>query len=389
MYKVFCFFILLPQLCFAGVGSGGGLNGINGRPLEDYKIKITNERAYKKIVEPMLGRLHDLELLDLETLFREFLEKKNWYVAPVELEPLKNVGVSFKTGQYGLQNATEVWLKSKFYKDKKVQTQAKAIIHELLMGLKVHRKFVDTDCRPILVCDTKSSEHEPSDRDTQQVRNMTNIFMNDLANYQGAEGGFKLGKLLSENDFGHFLYPLSSKYKLPQVMAGSEILDNVIRAQLAAGTFPSHTGFDESGKSTERCEFAFKFDAEDFYQRVDVEVKFPNSGKELRVKTKWSTPAYATDFFLGTPVDHPLEDFKKVGYKQTLVHLYMNGTSLQAYGVKIYTVVRTLDLNEKGNSTGYKWVISKTDPVVTCISENNLHDLYLKNFPVDPSLFGH
>jgi hypothetical protein len=119
------------------VDSGGGGNTYEGRPLESYIQKITDLPAYKNQIAPILANLESNNRLAMA--FTSMVEGKTWYLIPGDLNKLPDtkIGSAVATEQAALQDFKQVWLNTKIFDAMKEDDQAKLILHEILIGLRI------------------------------------------------------------------------------------------------------------------------------------------------------------------------------------------------------------------------------------------------------------
>ncbi len=129
-----------PKSEMGGIDSGGG-NGVEGRPLESFRVNMLQDKQVHDELLPIISSLHEIHNR-FAADFLHILKHRMWYFVPVKLEklsPLK-VGVAFKDedlGQIGLQDTQEVWIDSKIYSDMNSNDKIKILVHELVMGVRI------------------------------------------------------------------------------------------------------------------------------------------------------------------------------------------------------------------------------------------------------------
>ncbi len=127
-----------PASMTQGTADSGGGNTFNGKPLESYIVDITLLPAFKNQVEPIL---EDLKYFSVGNYAFQFLIKnKAWYFIPEDLTtlPKEKIGSAVHSEQAALQDFKQIWINSKIFDAMtSEEDQAKLILHELLMGLKL------------------------------------------------------------------------------------------------------------------------------------------------------------------------------------------------------------------------------------------------------------
>ncbi len=159
------------QQTYGGI-DGGGMNGLQMQKLEDFREEFLDYNycmaKYKtkgslkknenlKIEENEIQWMKDKQqrCLDiakalnekLETLrqkdstlagyFYFLLHKRSWYVVPVSMDAIdsKELGVYFKTEQYGLQNYLEVFFAESYLASQDPEMVVESVLHELVVGV--------------------------------------------------------------------------------------------------------------------------------------------------------------------------------------------------------------------------------------------------------------
>jgi hypothetical protein len=120
-----------------GIDAGGG-NGVNGQPLESYRVNILTLPEYTENILPIIQNLQNKhEVLAANIIY--ILKHRSWYFIPVELKtlPSAKIGTYFNTEQVALQNMKEIWVNSDLYNAMKPATKAELLIHEIVMGIKL------------------------------------------------------------------------------------------------------------------------------------------------------------------------------------------------------------------------------------------------------------
>ncbi len=122
-----------------GTLDGGGGNGINGKPIESYRVNIRDLPEYKKFVEPFLKAYKQSMAFQMPLMIEAVLNK-NWYFVPVSLDkvPQKILGAPFHTDQIAVQNLSEVYVDTSNYRGDEI-SKADLIFHEIAMGLRLLR----------------------------------------------------------------------------------------------------------------------------------------------------------------------------------------------------------------------------------------------------------
>lgn len=121
-----------------GVDLGGG-NLVNGKLIEDYRIMITEEPAYKEQVLPILDVLKN-KFPELAADFYHIVDARKWYLIPVPLktlDPFKiGIGFEIETQQAAYHFPDLIYISKPIWKTLDVFQQGFLITHEILMGVK-------------------------------------------------------------------------------------------------------------------------------------------------------------------------------------------------------------------------------------------------------------
>lgn len=123
-----------------GMGGGdlGGGNGILGKPLETYRIRIDHTEEFRDFLQPVLMRVEKkLPLLALEMW--HVIQRRAWYFVPVKLQtlPADLIAVGFATEQLALQTHQSVWFDMDEFRKMDRRARAQLLLHEVVMGLKI------------------------------------------------------------------------------------------------------------------------------------------------------------------------------------------------------------------------------------------------------------
>lgn len=130
------------QVQEGGVDSGGGGNGVNGRPLESYAVRILDITEFNTVVMPIIQKMHEIHPRFASDMAHIALNR-TWYLIPVELNklPAQVIGVSFgdkQLQQLALQNLNAVWINSDlFQKYPTDQDRGTLLLHEIIMGVRL------------------------------------------------------------------------------------------------------------------------------------------------------------------------------------------------------------------------------------------------------------
>jgi hypothetical protein len=121
-----------------GADVGGGGNGIDGKPIEVFKVNIVQSDLFKNLIAPILLKIRVIEPY-LASAIDQIARHRGWYIVPVKLNsiPASLLGAPFTTEQLAFQTLYKVWIDQNFF-DKMNQNEQKILlIHELIMGTKL------------------------------------------------------------------------------------------------------------------------------------------------------------------------------------------------------------------------------------------------------------
>lgn len=121
-----------------GGGDLGGGNGILGKPLETYRVRIDRTEEFREFIQPVLQRVEGkLPLLALEMW--HVVQRRAWYFVPVKLQtlPADLIAVGFPTEQLALQTHQSVWFDFAEFLKMDRRARAQLLLHEIVMGLKI------------------------------------------------------------------------------------------------------------------------------------------------------------------------------------------------------------------------------------------------------------
>lgn len=129
-----------------GGGSDGGGNIYRGRPLESYAKTATDLPAYHLLVEKVIADIEAKFQADqttrldaLASMLRDSFTSKIWYFVPGPLNqiPPDLLNSAVPTDQAALQGFDRVWVDENLWSMMTLEDQAKLLLHEAFMGLKI------------------------------------------------------------------------------------------------------------------------------------------------------------------------------------------------------------------------------------------------------------
>lgn len=127
-----------PDKVDGGIDGGGGGNGVARKPLESFRVDLTQVSSYQRVKTKVIDKLV-VRFPKLAADLLHITEERSWYLIPTELRnlPAAKIGVSFKTDQIGLQKLKEVWINDLIFATMDPVDQETLILHELLMGVRL------------------------------------------------------------------------------------------------------------------------------------------------------------------------------------------------------------------------------------------------------------
>lgn len=139
----------MPKSNYGGQDSGGGdcvKSSAQCFPIEDFRVEIRTQPAFSQVLTPIieaLAALHPRLAADLHHISQE----RTWYRLPVALDalPYEIKGISFASQQMALQNLKAVFIDDNLYGPNTATSQAKLVLHELLMGVRLMEYQSDLD----------------------------------------------------------------------------------------------------------------------------------------------------------------------------------------------------------------------------------------------------
>lgn len=128
----------VPPDKFGGADPGGGENGIDGKPLETFRVDLTQQASYKRVKANVIDKLVTV-FPKLAADLLHISDERAWYFIPTELRtlPAARIGVSFKTDQIALQKLKEVWVNDLLFSKMEPHEQDTLMLHELIMGVRL------------------------------------------------------------------------------------------------------------------------------------------------------------------------------------------------------------------------------------------------------------
>lgn len=122
-----------------GTGDSGGGNTYLGRPLESYIVKPKTFPVYRSVIEGRKDVLKNVKYV--QEIFGYALGMKTWYLVPGPLKKLPEqvIGSAVTVEQAALQDFDSVWLDRDLFAAMSEKDQARLIVHETLMALRLLR----------------------------------------------------------------------------------------------------------------------------------------------------------------------------------------------------------------------------------------------------------
>lgn len=127
-----------PDKVEGGIDGGGGGNGLERKPLESFRIDLTQVSSFQRLKTKVIDKLVP-RFPKLAADLIHVVEERSWYLIPTELRnlPASKIGVSFKTDQIALQKLKEIWINDLIFAKMEAVDQETLLLHELLMGVRL------------------------------------------------------------------------------------------------------------------------------------------------------------------------------------------------------------------------------------------------------------
>lgn len=121
-----------------GTDSTGGGNGIQGKPLDDFILNVSETPAFISFVKPVIQDLSQ-NYPELAADFYHISIERDWYFVPTDLDQIsKNIlGVYARTDQMALQDLNKVMVDSNLFAQMQERDQAILLVHEIVMGIRL------------------------------------------------------------------------------------------------------------------------------------------------------------------------------------------------------------------------------------------------------------
>lgn len=121
-----------------GIDGGGGGNGLDGKPLESFRVDLSQQSSFQLVQKEVINKLI-VRFPKLAADLMHISEERAWYLIPTELRnlPAARIGVSFKTDQIALQKLKEVWVNDLLFSKMAPREQETLVLHELIMGVRL------------------------------------------------------------------------------------------------------------------------------------------------------------------------------------------------------------------------------------------------------------
>lgn len=124
-----------------GVDDGGGGNGINNRPLENFTVPLYKIPEFNSQILPIIEKVNKV-YPRLASDMAHIALNRIWYFLPVELKkiPAYLIGPGFgddKLQQMALQNLNSVYINSLIFEKMTDVDRATLLLHEIVMGIRL------------------------------------------------------------------------------------------------------------------------------------------------------------------------------------------------------------------------------------------------------------
>lgn len=123
----------------AGGGDLGGGNTLEGKLIEDYRVMISEDSAYREYIKPIVLLLKD-QFPELAADFLHITEARRWYIVPADLNSLDSlkIGIPFemKTQQVALHTPEVIYIDKRIWDTLELYQKGLLITHEIVMGVK-------------------------------------------------------------------------------------------------------------------------------------------------------------------------------------------------------------------------------------------------------------
>ena len=174
-----------------GTIDGGGGNMINGRPLEDYIVDVTQLPEYEAFISGLIEKVQEASIYhmgygyNLSNVLKSAIDLKTWYILPVRLESIdrEKLGLPVYSDQYALQTHNEVFIDGPLREEiKDMSALGKILLHELVMSAKLLKfsserrqcEFYNSSGALCLELDNTDETIQLSEKDYAGVRALTN-----------------------------------------------------------------------------------------------------------------------------------------------------------------------------------------------------------------------
>ena len=238
------------SLAHQGPGEGGGGNTRNGKPLESYIVKPTSLSAYQKLLQPLIEQIQHRDLY-LGDILNWSLDK-TWYLVPGPLNTLSQdqIGSAIPSDQAALQDFRAIWIDSDLFSKMTERDQARLLLHEVLMSIKLLRfESAQNQCLSLMEgweenfkaecysyptnLNGKPSSLLPSDYDNirKTVIALENIDVNSLTRSH-------VENIFADGNFSYWGYQFERSFELKSVT--KEELQALLQVPFLTGSAPTH-----------------------------------------------------------------------------------------------------------------------------------------------------
>ncbi len=246
-------------------GSGGA--GINGKPIELYRVKIETWSEYQSHIVPILNSLKKIHP-EYGEIFRYGAEKKAWYLLPSDLPALSGaeMGLPVNADQWALQNETAVWLAQPKYQGDPLN-KATILLHEMFVAIKLLRYASFEEVCSIgssSPCNSRITEPlkrnvKLSPKDYDEVRSAVVWLMANHGRMTPEQFHNEMYRLNMEGRFIRF-----GKYLSHPKTTGDTIerVDRLrVLEELSGQIVKMYTEYNQNGIASEKCNASFRFNS--------------------------------------------------------------------------------------------------------------------------------
>lgn len=279
------------------VDGGGGGNKICGRPIDAFRINITELPEYKKYIDPLFQYFNSSAYPGCRNCqahnfavgahISYMIFKKGWYVVPCSLTQIskEKIGSIYDTEQVAIQTHDDIWMDQEKFNSLSEQDRGLMLFHEIVMGIKILKyDSYFNQCNAIVpegydYCggnnrakNKRTQLNKLTPQDYTQVRIVTNELFYNYQKYDKEKGVFppnnpsekrESNPLFRQHNFSNQYHVWERNYGETPYITGRGLLNSLSQSNLTKRS-PQYANLKLIDQNTavaqSRCHYEFKYE---------------------------------------------------------------------------------------------------------------------------------